>query len=146
MFSIFDDTYFMKKALAQAQKGFEEGEVPVGAVISVENRIIAQAHNLTEKIRDVTAHAEMQAITAASIFLNSKYLKDCILYCTLEPCVMCLGALFWSQIGTIVYGASDPKRGGFSKGIKAHPKTVIKKNVLATESEWLLKKFFEEKR
>src|SRR5210317_2228539 len=102
-----DDTYFMQQAMAEAQKAFDADEVPVGAVVVVENRIIARAHNLTERLKDVTAHAEMQAITAAAHFLNGKYLRDCTLYVTLEPCVMCMGALYWSQLRRIVYGASD---------------------------------------
>ena len=108
---ILSDTYFMQKALQEAQIAFEQGEVPVGAVITIGERIIAKAHNLTEKLTDVTAHAEMQAITAASEYLGGKYLMDCTLYVTLEPCVMCAGALYWSQIGRLVYGATDSKRG-----------------------------------
>jgi len=108
---IFDDTYFMKKALEEAHIAFEKGEVPVGAVIVIDNRIIARAHNLTELLHDVTAHAEMQAITAAANFIGGKYLKGCTLYVTLEPCQMCAGALNWSQISKIVYAARDEKRG-----------------------------------
>ena len=106
-----DDNYFMKQALIEAQKAYESGEVPVGAVVVVDQKIIARAHNLTERLTDVTAHAEMQAITSAANFLNGKYLKGCTIYVTLEPCVMCLGALYWSQLSRIVFGASDPKRG-----------------------------------
>ena len=111
MENIFDDTYFMRKALQEAEAAFEKGEIPVGAVVVVDNRIIARAHNLTEMLNDVTAHAEMQAITAAANFLGGKYLQNCTLYVTLEPCQMCAGALYWSQISTIVFGATDEKRG-----------------------------------
>ena len=109
--TINKDEYFMQKALQEAEKAFEAGEVPVGAIITINEKIIAKAHNLTEMLHDVTAHAEIQAITSASEYLGGKYLKDCTLYVTLEPCVMCAGALYWSQIGRIVYGASDTKRG-----------------------------------
>ena len=112
----------MQKALQEAQIAFEQGEVPVGAVITIGERIIAKAHNLTEKLTDVTAHAEMQAITAASEYLGGKYLMDCTLYVTLEPCVMCAGALYWSQIGKVVYGATDSKRGYHLFGNLLHPK------------------------
>lgn len=125
---------------------FEKGEVPVGAVIVVKNRIIARAHNLTEKLHDVTAHAEMQAITAAANFIGGKYLKDCTLYVTLEPCQMCAGALYWSQISRIVYGASDPQRGYVALGTQIHPKTVVEKGVLENEAGELLKRFFIQKR
>ena len=111
MMNPFDDTYFMKRALQEAQQAFERNEVPIGAVIVMNNQIIARAHNLTETLNDVTAHAEMQAFTAAADFLGGKYLKDCTLYVTLEPCQMCAGASYWTQIGKIVYGASDDKRG-----------------------------------
>ena len=111
---IFTDTYFMKLALAEAARAFEKGEVPVGALVVANDRIIARGHNLTEQLTDVTAHAEMQAITAAAHHLGGKYLHDCTLYVTLEPCLMCAGALYWSQISKVVYGASDPKRGGIS--------------------------------
>ncbi len=107
----YDDTYFMKKALMEAEAAFEKGEVPIGAIIVIKDRIIARSHNLTEQLNDVTAHAEMQAITAAANFLGGKYLKDCTLYVTLEPCQMCAGALYWSQISKIVYGARDLERG-----------------------------------
>ena len=122
---ILSDTYFMQKALQEAQIAFEQGEVPVGAVITIGERIIAKAHNLTEKLTDVTAHAEMQAITAASEYLGGKYLMDCTLYVTLEPCVMCAGALYWSQIGRLVYGATDSKRGYHLFGNLLHPKTQV---------------------
>ena len=126
MDAIFDDDYFMRKALQEAEVAFDKGEVPVGAVIVVDNRIIARAHNLTELLTDVTAHAEMQAITAAANFLGGKYLHKCSLYVTLEPCQMCAGALFWSQISTIIYGAKDEQRGYGAMGTKLHPKTVIR--------------------
>ena len=142
----FSDEYFMKKALLEAEQAFEKGEVPVGAVIVVDNKIIACAHNLTELLNDVTAHAEMQAITSASNFLGGKYLHNCTLYVTLEPCQMCGGALFWSQISNVVYGASDPERGCVSLNNKLHPKTKIKGGILADEASSLLKRFFIEKR
>ena len=142
----FSDEYFMKKALLEAEQAFEKGEVPVGAVIVVDNKIIARAHNLTELLNDVTAHAEMQAITSASNFLGGKYLHNCTLYVTLEPCQMCGGALFWSQISNVVYGASDPERGCISLNNKLHPKTKIKGGVLADQASSLLKRFFIEKR
>ena len=110
MIQPFDDTYFMKKALQEAEIAFENGEIPVGAIIVVDNRIIARTHNLTELLNDVTAHAEMQAITSAANFLGGKYLKNCTMYVTLEPCQMCAGALYWSQISKLVYGASDEQR------------------------------------
>ena len=127
---ILSDTYFMQKALQEAQIAFEQGEVPVGAVITIGERIIAKAHNLTEKLTDVTAHAEMQAITAASEYLGGKYLMDCTLYVTLEPCVMCAGALYWSQIGRLIYGATDSKRGYHLFGNLLHPKTQVVQGVL----------------
>jgi tRNA(adenine34) deaminase len=141
-----DDTYFMKKALEQAEIAFEQDEVPVGAVVVVNQRIIARAHNLTERLKDVTAHAEMQAITAAANYLNGKYLKGCTLYVTLEPCVMCTGALYWSQLDRIVFGASDQKRGFLSQGAKPHPKTKIAGGVLSEKSAELMEKFFKSKR
>jgi tRNA(adenine34) deaminase len=146
MDAIFDDDYFMRKALQEAEVAFDKGEVPVGAVIVVDNRIIARAHNLTELLTDVTAHAEMQAITAASNFLGGKYLHKCSLYVTLEPCQMCAGALFWSQISTIIYGAKDAQRGCGAMGTKLHPKTMIRGGILADEASQLLKRFFSEKR
>lgn len=142
----FDDTYFMKKALAEAEMAFDKGEVPVGAVIVINDKIIARSHNLTELLNDVTAHAEMQAITAASNYLGGKYLKNCTLYVTLEPCQMCAGALFWSQISKIVYGASDPKRGYNALGVQLHPKTIVNSGILEEECSLLLKRFFIEKR
>ncbi|WP_233898081.1 nucleoside deaminase [Tenacibaculum piscium] len=142
----FDDTYFMKQALQEAQTAFDKGEVPVGAVIVFKDKIIARAHNLTEMLTDVTAHAEMQAFTAASDFLGGKYLKECILYVTLEPCQMCAGASYWAQIGKIVYGASEPKLGFSVLQTKLHPKTKVISGVLEEECGFLLKKFFAEKR
>lgn len=142
----FDDTYFMKKALQEAELAFDKGEVPVGAVIVFNNQIIARAHNLTELLNDVTAHAEMQAFTAAADFLGGKYLKDCTLYVTLEPCQMCAGASYWTQIGKIVYGASEPKLGFSVLQTKIHPKTKVISGVLKEECGFLLKKFFIEKR
>lgn len=142
----FDDTYFMKKALQEAELAYEKGEVPIGAVIVVENRIIARAHNLTETLNDVTAHAEMQAITSAANFLGGKYLQQCTLYVTLEPCQMCAGALYWSQIGNIVFAGTDERRGYSVMGTKLHPKTKIKGGIMAEEASQLLKRFFIEKR
>jgi len=143
---IYDDTYFMKKALVEAELAFEQGEVPVGAVIVVNQQIIARAHNLTERLNDVTAHAEMQAITSASNYLGGKFLHHCTLYVTLEPCQMCAGALYWSQISRIVYGAEDKERGFQTMGTKLHPKTKLEGGVLAKEASDLLKRFFVEKR
>jgi|TARA_B100001971_G_C18184110_1_gene534539 tRNA(adenine34) deaminase len=146
MIQPFDDTYFMKKALQEAQDAFDKGEIPVGAVIVIKDRIIARAHNLTERLNDVTAHAEMQAITAAANFLGGKYLKDCTLYVTLEPCQMCAGALYWSQISRIVYAARDEQRGCINLNTKLHPKTKIEGGILEEEASELLKRFFIEKR
>lgn len=133
MITPYDDTYFMKKALEEAKAAFDKGEIPVGAVIVIDNRIIARTHNLTETLTDVTAHAEMQAITAAANFLGGKYLKGCTLYVTLEPCQMCAGALYWSQIDKIVYGAKDAQRGCGAMGTTLHPKTSIEGGVLEEE-------------
>ncbi|MCT4630303.1 nucleoside deaminase [Winogradskyella sp.] len=146
MIKPFDDTYFMRKALDEAQVAFEKGEIPVGAVIVVEDRIIARTHNLTELLNDVTAHAEMQAITSAANFLGGKYLTKCTLYVTLEPCQMCAGALYWSQIAKIVYAASDDQRGFKTLGTKLHPKTKVVSGILADEASELMKRFFIEKR
>ncbi|WP_417557483.1 nucleoside deaminase [Mesoflavibacter zeaxanthinifaciens] len=146
MIQPFDDTYFMKKALQEAQEAFDKDEIPVGAVIVIKDRIIARAHNLTERLNDVTAHAEMQAITAAANFLGGKYLKDCTLYVTLEPCQMCAGALYWSQISRIVYAARDEQRGCINLNTKLHPKTKIEGGILAEEASALMKRFFIEKR
>ncbi len=142
----FDDTYFMKKALQEAEAAFDINEIPVGAVIVVNDRIIARAHNLTEQLNDVTAHAEMQAITAAANFLGGKYLQNCTLYVTLEPCQMCAGALYWSQISRVVYGARDEERGCINMKTKLHPKTKMVGGVLAEEASQLMKRFFIEKR
>ena len=146
MIEPFGDEYFMKKALQEAQTAFDKGEVPVGVVIVLNNQIIARAHNLTETLNDVTAHAEMQAITAAANFLGGKYLQNCTLYVTLEPCQMCAGALYWSQISRVVFGAKDQERGFLTMGTTLHPKTKIQGGVLADESSELLKRFFIEKR
>jgi len=146
MIEPFDDTYFMKKAMQEAEMAFEKGEVPIGAIIVVKNRIIARAHNLTEQLNDITAHAEMQAITAAANFLGGKYLKDCTLYVTLEPCQMCAGALYWSQISKVVFAAEDPQRGCGALGTRLHPKTTIKGGLLEKEASALLKQFFILKR
>lgn len=146
MLEPYDDTYFMKKALQEAQAAFDQGEIPVGAVVVVDNMIIARAHNLTERLTDVTAHAEMQAITSASSFIGGKYLQQCTLYVTLEPCQMCAGALYWSQIGRIVYGAKDLRRGYDVMGTTLHPKTKVESGVLAQECESIMKRFFVDKR
>jgi tRNA(adenine34) deaminase len=147
MIEPFSDEYFMKKAFAEAVQAFDEGEIPVGAVVVANNKIIARAHNLTETLNDVTAHAEMQAITAAANLLGGKYLNGCTVYVTLEPCAMCAGALGWAQTGRIVYGASDPKRGFRKFAPNAlHPKTEIVGGVLETECGELLQEFFRKKR
>ena len=136
----------MKKALQEAELAFEKGEIPVGALIVVDNKIIARTHNLTELLNDVTAHAEMQAITSAANFLGGKYLTGCTLYVTLEPCQMCAGALYWSQISKIVFGASDENRGFKKMGTQLHPKTTVVRGVLAEEAANLMKSFFAGKR
>ena len=141
------DEYYMKLALKQAQMAFEKDEVPVGAVVVYRDHIIAQTHNLTETLNDVTAHAEMQAITAAANALGGKYLDVCTLYVTVEPCVMCAGAIGWSQLGRLVYGASDPKRGYSVYAPNAlHPKTEVVHGVLEAECAQLMKDFFKKKR
>jgi tRNA(adenine34) deaminase len=141
------DEYYMRQALIEARQAAEEGEIPVGAVIVCRDRILARTHNLTQTLRDVTAHAEMQAITAAAETLGGKYLTDCTLYVTLEPCVMCAGALGWSQISRIVYGAPDPRRGYVLFAPKAlHPKTQVVGGILEEESLQLVKDFFSKKR
>ena len=144
---LYSDEYFMNEALKEAQKAFDADEVPVGAVIVADNRIIARAHNYTERLTDVTAHAEMQAITAAASAIGGKYLTDCTLYVTLEPCVMCAGALQWSQISRIVYGASDSKRGYscIHQNI-LHPKTVVEHGILQEACSEIVKRFFQSKR
>ena len=147
--SIFDnpDEYYMQQALLEAKAAFAEEEIPVGAVIVSGERIIARSHNNTERLHDVTAHAEMLAFTAATNMLNAKYLTDCTLYVTLEPCVMCAGAAGWTQIGRIVYGASDPKRGFERLGrTMLHPKTVVEGGLLKEECEALMKEFFQQRR
>ena len=141
------DVYFMRQALLEAQQALKKDEVPIGAVVVCQGRIIARGHNLTETLTDVTAHAEMQAITSAAGFLGGKYLTDCTLYVTVEPCVMCAGALGWSQISRIVYGASDEKRGYYKFAPYAlHPKTEVVKGVLEEECSKLMKEFFISKR
>ena len=143
----FDDEYFMKRALAEAEQAFLEGEIPVGAVVVCQNKIIARAYNQTETLNDVTAHAEMLAITSATSWLGGKYLTGCTLYVTLEPCAMCAGALGWTQIDRIVWGASDPKRGFQRYAPEAiHPKTLTSGGVLVGDCEALIKRFFEDKR
>ncbi len=146
MENIFTDEYFMKKALQEAEMAFEKDEIPVGAIIVVDNKVIARTHNLTELLNDVTAHAEMQAITSAANFLGGKYLKGCTLYVTLEPCQMCAGALYWSQISKIVIGASDEKRGYQALGTQIHPKTEVISGVLEKECAELMTSFFQKKR
>ncbi len=147
MIEPFTDEYFMKQALIEAQKAFSEEEVPVGAVVAFKGRVIARAHNFTEHLNDVTAHAEMQAITAAAESLGGKYLKGCTLYVTLEPCAMCAGALYWSQIDNIVFGAADPKRGAGRFGNELyHPQTKITGGVLEKECGDLVLDFFKNKR
>ena len=147
MLSVFSDEHFMKEAFKEAQKGYTEGEVPVGAVIVCDNRIIARAHNMTERLNDVTAHAEMLAFTSATDFLGGKYLNECTLYTTLEPCVMCAGASYWTQLKKVVYGAPDKKR-GFAKHQEnlLHPKTEIVSGVMEQECSEIVKTFFKEKR
>jgi tRNA(adenine34) deaminase len=141
------DEYFMREALKEAQKAFDLDEVPVGAVVVCNDRIIARAHNLTERLNDVTAHAEMQAFTAAANYLGGKYLDECTLYVTLEPCVMCAGASFWTQVGRIVYGASDEKRGYTLTGANLlHPQTTVVPGIMEKECSELLKAFFKSKR
>jgi len=147
MIEVYNDSYFMRQAIIEAEKALALDEVPVGAVIICENKIIARAHNLTEKLTDVTAHAEMQAITAAANYLGSKYLKNCSIYISLEPCVMCAGAIAWAQIQKVVYAASDTKRGFSMLSNKVlHPKTVIESGILADEASELLSNFFKSKR
>jgi tRNA(adenine34) deaminase len=142
----FTHEYFMKKAYQEAEIAFDKGEVPVGAVIVVADKIIARTHNLTELLNDVTAHAEMQAITAAANFLGGKYLKDCTLYVTIEPCQMCAGALYWSQITKIVFGARDEHRGFLKMGTQLHPRTEVIQGVMEQECGDLMVRFFASKR
>ncbi len=142
----FTDEYFMKKAFQEAELAYEKGEIPVGAIIVVQDKIIARTHNLTELLNDVTAHAEMQAITSAANFLGGKYLKGCTLYVTLEPCQMCAGALYWSQVSKVVFGAGDPQRGFRAMGTKLHPKTTVVSGIMEQESADLMLRFFADKR
>ena len=147
MLTILSDEYFMKEALKEAEKALEEGEVPIGAVVVANQQIIARAHNQTERLMDVTAHAEVIAITAAANYLGSKYLKDCTLYVTMEPCLMCAGALAWSQIDQVIYGAADEKRGFMRIGkLCLHPKTKLAYGILENDCSNLVKSFFQEKR
>ncbi|MFN4950675.1 MAG: nucleoside deaminase [Flavobacteriales bacterium] len=147
MLNPFDDSYFMRQALLEAEKALLEGEVPVGAVVVAGNQIIGRGYNLTEKLHDVTAHAEIQAITAAANYLGAKYLKDCSLYVTLEPCPMCAGALYWSQLGKIIYGASDEKRGALRHNPSLfHPSTTVIGGVEEATCVKLMRTFFEGKR
>ena len=141
------DSQYMQMALREAQCAFDEGEVPVGAVVVCKDRIIARAHNLTETLNDVTAHAEMQAITAAANALGGKYLTDCTLYVTVEPCVMCAGAIAWAQVSRVVFGATDEKRGYRRYAPDAlHPKTVVEQGLMADEASVLMKEFFKQRR
>ena len=147
MLNLLDDNYFMKQALREALVASEMGEVPVGAIVVAQNQVIGRGHNLTEKLHDVTAHAEIQAITAAANHLGAKYLKDCTLYVTLEPCPMCAGALYWSQIGKVVYGAADKKRGAIQCVPSLfHPSTQLVSGVCEDECSEIITAFFKEKR
>lgn len=143
---MFSDEYFMKMAFQEAEKALEKDEVPIGCIIVSNNRIIAKSHNLTETLNDVTAHAEMQGITSAANFLGGKYLQNCMMYVTLEPCVMCCGALAWSQISKVVIGARDEQRGFINKGLSLHTKTEIITGVLENECSQIVKEFFKNKR
>ena len=143
---MFSHEYFMQVALQEAYSALEENEVPIGCVIVLNDKIIAKGHNLTERLNDVTAHAEMQTITAGADFLGGKYLKDCTLYVTMEPCVMCAGALYWSQIARVVIGARDEKRGFINKNVELHPKTELITGILENECSHLVKSFFQGKR
>ncbi|MDA9312475.1 nucleoside deaminase [Vicingaceae bacterium] len=148
MIQPFDDNYFMKQALNEANLAFDKDEIPIGAIVVHDFKIIARAHNLTETLNDVTAHAEMQAFTAAADFLGGKYLKECTLYVTLEPCVMCAGASYWTQLKRIVYGANDerPRQQAIDKTALFHPKTGVVSGIMAEDCKDLLRLFFEEKR
>jgi tRNA(adenine34) deaminase len=146
MAELFSHEYFMQMALKEAQRAYETGEVPVGCVIVCENKVIGKGHNLTETLNDVTAHAEMQSITAAANYLGAKYLNECTLYVTVEPCVMCAGAIFWSQMGRLVYGATDEKRGYTKAGHLLHPKTEVISGILKNETGELMKSFFKKLR
>lgn len=146
MENIFTDEYFMKKALQEAEAAFDKGEVPVGAVVVIDNKVIARTHNLTELLNDVTAHAEMQAITSAANFIGGKYLTGCTIYVTLEPCQMCAGALYWSQISKVVFGATDDRRGYRVMGTQLHPKTEVVSGIMENECSMLVKEFFKKRR
>jgi len=147
MITPYNDEYYMRQAYMEAEKAFSFGEIPVGAIVVANNQIIARSHNFTEKLNDVTAHAEVQAITAASEFLGGKYLHGCTMYITLEPCVMCAGALYWSQIDKVVFAARDEKRGaGRFKNELYHPKTLVTNGIMEKECSDLMKLFFENKR
>ena len=143
---MFTDEYFMKMALHEAELALEQDEVPIGCVIISNNRVLAKSHNLTETLNDVTAHAEMQAITSAANYLGGKYLQNCTLYVTLEPCVMCAGALNWSQITKVVIGARDEQRGFINKGLSLHPKTEVVTGIMENECSEIVKSFFRNKR
>lgn len=143
---MFSHEYFMNLALNEAKLALEKGEVPIGAIVVSNNKIIGKAHNLTQTLNDVTAHAEMQAMTAAANYLGSKYLHNCTLYVTLEPCPMCAGALYWSQIDTLVFGASDPKRGYCTEKTKLHPKTKVTEGIKSEECSEILSDFFKQRR
>lgn len=143
---MFTDEYYMKMALQQAQIALEKEEVPIGCIIVVNDTLIAKGHNLTETLNDVTAHAEIQAITSAADYLGGKYLKNCTMYVTLEPCVMCSGALNWSQISKVVIGARDEQRGFLNKSLTLHPKTEIVLGILEHECSVIVKEFFKNKR
>lgn len=147
MMNVLNDEYFMRQALAEARIAADEGEVPVGAVIVCNNQIIARAHNQTERLHDPTAHAEMLAITAAVDVLGAKYLTGCTIYVTVEPCVMCAGALGWSQISQVIYGATDEKRGFQRYAPKAlHPKTIVKQGIMEEDCAEMMRQFFRQKR
>ena len=147
MINVYNDEYYMRQALKEAEDAFQQDEVPIGAIVVCNEKIIARAHNMTEALNDVTAHAEMIAITSAENFLGSKFLTDCTLYVTLEPCVMCAGASYWSRFAKVIYGASDKKFGYQKTGGKLfHPKTTIIKGVLENECSLLIKAFFDKKR
>lgn len=143
---VYSDAYFMKQAFMEAEQALAEDEIPVGAVVVVNKKVIGRGHNLTERLTDVTAHAEMQAITAASSYIGGKYLRDCTMYVTLEPCSMCAGALYWAQLGRLVIAARDEKRGYQNFGGHLHPKTLVEQGLMAQESTNLLQAFFSAKR
>lgn len=143
---MFTDEYYMKMALQEAEAALEKDEVPIGCIVVCNNRVIARAHNLTETLNDVTAHAEMQAITAAANTLGGKYLINCTLYVTMEPCVMCSGGLAWSQISKVVIGARDPQRGFINKNLTLHPKTEVVIGIMEDECSSIVKAFFKSKR